>query len=213
MGKIDLTNKRFTCLKVLKDVGRSSQGKVLWKCLCDCGNMVTVQSSSLLTQHTRSCGCLKQGHTPIHGKFGMPVYIAWASMKGRCNNPNNISYPNYGGRGIKVCDRWQDFQNFYADMGASYKKGLTLDRIDNNGDYTLENCRWLTKAQQQRNRRNTIKVVYRGQQRVLIELAEEFDINAKTVLRRIQRDWRVEDAVETPVKQQYWEGRNVKFER
>jgi hypothetical protein len=155
MGKkIDLTNKIFNRLTVLKDTGKRNKcGHIIWECLCECGNITEVESHSLKNGNTKSCGCLsiKHGHTKKYGKNTI-TYYCWASMKSRCLNPNHERYKDYGGRGIQVCERWMKFENFLADMGEK-PNGLSIDRIDNEGHYELSNCKWSNDKDQANNRR------------------------------------------------------------
>ena len=154
--KIEMTGKRFGRLVVLREAGRDNDRNVLWKCLCDCGNIKVVSGRHLRTDNTKSCGCLHielltQSNT-THGMTGTPEYIIWAGMIKRCTNKNSEAYRYYGGRGIKVCDRWLSFENFYKDMGDR-PEGLSIDRKDNDKGYYLENCRWATPVEQASNRR------------------------------------------------------------
>lgn len=130
-----------------------------WKCQCSCGKMKDVISTTLKNGASKSCGCLigksaKERFTR-HGVADTKIHMIWCSMKQRCGNINNKSYKNYGGRGISVCDRWLDFSNFYADMGSSHHDGLTIERINNDGNYCPENCKWVPASEQSKNRRNS----------------------------------------------------------
>ena len=125
----------------------------------------------------------------------------WTDIRERCENPNAVRFARYGGRGIKLCRRWQDFRNFLADMAPTYEDGLTIDRIDNDGDYEPSNCQWATAKDQSRNRSNTVFVMWKGEERKLAELAEEFGLTPATVRNRIAlHGWSVEKALLTPVR-------------
>lgn len=154
----DRTGQRFGRLYVIEDTGKRDNNRcIIYKCKCDCGNYTEVPIYRLRTGHTRSCGCLvktnglKHGHSP-NGKKSTS-YISWYSMKQRCLNPNNRYYKYYGGRGITICERWMKFENFLEDMGERPKE-LSLDRIDNDGNYEPSNCKWSTRKEQQNNRRS-----------------------------------------------------------
>jgi len=145
--KNDLVGLRFERLLVLSFEGRDRGTRAYWRCLCDCGEEKVVAGSSLTDRCSKSCGCLRRemanvkntSHEPLHGMWGEGVYVSWACMKCRCNWEGSSNYHLYGGRGIKVCERWEEFRNFYEDMGDR-PEGMTIDRIDSDGDYEPSNC-------------------------------------------------------------------------
>ena len=138
-------------------VGRNKNREMVWRCLCDCGKLKEVASSRLRGGYTRSCGCLQRdaiiARNTTHGKSKSRVYSIWKNMIKRCYNTNHEFFADYGGRGIQVCDRWKIFINFFADMGDPPLATMALDRIEVDGDYELNNCRWATWAEQNNNKR------------------------------------------------------------
>jgi len=133
-----------------------------------------------------------------HGMNATKPYYIWGSMKGRCYNKNNQRYKNYGARGIRVCDRWKNsFINFWEDMKDGYREGLTIDRIDNNGNYCKENCRWSTPTEQNRNKTNTIFIEYKGVKKRLTQWAKELGINENTLRSRYLYNWDVKKMLST----------------
>lgn len=183
---IDLNNRRFGYLKVLGFLHVERK----WECLCNCGKLTIVRGSHLLNGNVNSCGCLAKEklieRNITHGKRYTKEYNIFHHMKGRCYNETNCDYKNYGGRGIKVCERWlgkDGFINFLNDMGDC-TEGFSLDRKDVDGNYSKENCRWVDRKTQNRNKRNNIWVNFKGEKRLLVDLAEEFGFSYES-LRRI----------------------------
>lgn len=172
-----------------------------WKCLCDCGTQTVVSLGNLRSGHTSSCGCMRVATTTklktTHGMYGTPEHISWTGMFSRCNSPNNPKYKDYGGRGIRVCERWRKFENFYADMGPR-PEGTTLGRKRNNGNYCKSNCAWETPITQGRNKRNTALYLYNGKLATIGEHCESTGLNPSTVRSRIYTyRWPIEKAFST----------------
>jgi hypothetical protein len=161
-NKLDLANKTFGWLFVIECAGINKFRKSKWLCRCKCGILTIVTGSLLVKGETTSCGCRRLETSSIvgklsktHGETGRtPEYVAWKSMKQRCYYTKNVSYGDYGGRGIRVCKRWlKSYENFLQDMGRKPSETYSIDRINNNGNYTPSNCRWATKSQQSSNQR------------------------------------------------------------
>lgn len=174
---------------------RSNGRKSLWAISCDCGNQIEKDASEFMKLLKRgvkaSCGC-KRGASiraaiTTHGMSKHKAFAVWRSMLDRCRLPTHQAWKNYGARGISVCESWQEFSNFWADMGPTYAEGLTLDRVDNDGNYTPENCRWTTRKQQARNTRlNTMLDTPWGRMTVA-EAAERSGLNYTTLLYRVEQ--------------------------
>jgi hypothetical protein len=161
---------KFGRLTVLGDSGqRSTNGNKQLLVQCDCGTKKTVDSFSLKSGGTKSCGCMQ--HKRTHGMTGTAEYRAWLSMWNRCTNPTDIAYSDYGARGIRICDRWKKFENFFADLGLKPEPSYRLDRRKNEGNYTPNNCHWVTAADSNRNTRSTLRVTYLGRKMCLKEAA------------------------------------------
>lgn len=175
MGKfIDLTGQKFGRLTVLSRAENSKCGRVMWNCICDCGNHAKVSSNRLKQGETKSCGCLRKSDTKNYsGKKELRLYRIWNSMNNRCRPKYDGRYGDYVIRGITVCDEWlHDFQAFYEwAMANGYSDDLTLDRKDNDGNYCPENCRWITRKEQANNTRRNHYVTYNGETHTIAEWA------------------------------------------
>ncbi len=186
-------------LWTLIGVGQSPRFN-LYRCVC--GTKREVSIHSIMSGKSVCCGCINKGRT-THGMKGTPEYEAWQGMKSRCSNPNRKGHYKWGGRGIKVCERWlgkTGFANFFADMGPRPTPKHSIDQINNDGDYEPKNCRWATIKQQSRNRRSTVFVEFRGERRCFEEWGEVTGIPHATIRTRlVVLGWSVEDALTIPV--------------
>ena len=211
-SRLDLTGKRVGRLTVIGRAANRS-GRTYWECKCDCGNTATIQTSGLTgNRPTQSCGCLQKEATVkatteksvilkrskyISSNFDYgdnaikhPLRKIWMSMRQRCNNPNAANYHLYGGRGIKVCDRWNGdngFENFVNDMGERPTDKHSIDRIDVNRNYCPENCRWATRKEQENNKRNNNRVVLNGESITVSQLCETIAVNRNFIYQLLKR--------------------------
>lgn len=194
--KTDLTGQKFNRLTVLGFAGRDRLHKASWRCRCDCGSELIVDGYNLTSGHTKSCGCWNiesiqtRSTTHGHSRTGEGIYPVWKSMRARCNNPNSHAYKNYGGRGISVCSEWdEDFKSFYDwSMSNGYHPELTIDRIDNDGDYSPENCRWTTTIEQANNRRTCCYIEYKNETHTLTEWSRIIGVSYDVLKRRVDRN-------------------------
>jgi len=205
---LNIANKTFFGLTALSISHKDKRGRYVWNCACICGNAVVVSSSSLVAGKVKSCGCLTKGFisaaTTTHGQSRTPEYRAWDSMKARCLNKSTKNYHNYGGRGIKVCDRWLKFENFYADMGKKPSLKHSLDRIDNNGNYEKSNCRYATISQQANNKRNNILLTFNGRTQTVSQWSKSINLSKSVIYDRLKKHtWSVEKILTTPVNIKY----------
>lgn len=211
MGKfIDLTGQRFGRLTVLNrapDFGSGRKRVTMWRCQCDCGKTIDVRAHALRNGHTRSCGCLvPESHVRTHGDSSSRLHRIWSAMKQRCKNPKSSAFDCYGGRGIRVCPEWDEsYESFQVwAIANGYRDDLTIDRIDVNGNYCPENCRWVDMPTQSNNRRSSARLEYNGESHTIREWAEITGISDGTIRTRIYtRKWPVEKALSTPVAESY----------
>jgi hypothetical protein len=211
MKRIDLVGKKFDRLTVIS-LHDTNNGIARWSCICVCGNTSIVSYGNLKDKHVRSCGCLsKEGNQSKHRDSFTRFYRIWSSMKMRCINKNRDSYKYYGGKGIKICERWFEYMNFKNDMYDSYlmhikeygEKNTSLDRMGNNSNYCKENCRWATLREQANNKRNSLFIEYNGERKTLSQWCEVLDINQNTVKQRLHRGWSTDKSFQSPMKNKY----------
>lgn len=200
----DLSGQTYAFLTVRSFAGsfRRADGKPIafWNCDCECGGKAVVRGSYLKNGHTTSCGCKKgcqkHGHA-IQGKRH-PLYSMWAGILQRCGNPNSDSYHNYGGRGITHDPRWADFEKFLEDMLSGWAPGLTIERMDNDGNYCKSNCKWIPRAEQLNNRRNNVRIEFEGKTLNATQWSRLVGIPAGTIMHRVHKGWSSRDALTIP---------------
>lgn len=199
---VDLIGRRFGKLIVIKKTRRKNN--IAWECKCDCGNKAIIYTSNLTTGNSTTCGCAQISNMTTHGKYKHPCYMHWASMRGRCLRKKSGGYHNYGGRGIKICDEWNDIENFIRDMGSPPGRGYTLERKDPNGNYCKENCEWITKSEQAFNKRDSIWI----EGLPLKKWCAVNNIQYGTAIARLKAGMTAEQIKNTPVRIRY--GKNQK---
>lgn len=196
----NLLGATFRRLFVVEIIGLTRKGRsYVWKCLCVCGNYTNVRSGDLTSGKTKSCGCLNREKTRLlkrtHGLSHTLIYKTWFRMLKRCGNPLDQDWKHYGGRGITVCERWEDFENFYADMGPKPSDKHSIDRINTDGNYEPANCRWATQLEQVRNRRSNRYITHNGETMCASEWARRLGLTPRMVLGRLQRGYSPEEAL------------------
>lgn len=194
--------ERYGRLSVLRKMGSR------WECRCDCGAIKTVARKEIMRRvgALQSCGCLQREtiaaigreRNRTHGQKNTATYRSWTAMRNRCNNPRNVAYANYGGRGICIDPRWDSFELFLNDMGER-PDGYSIDRIDNNGNYCPENCRWANFVAQSRNRRTNTTLMFEGESMTMAEASERFGISSDSIRYRLSAGWSAHQALTTPV--------------
>ena len=207
MKYFDLVGKKINRLTIVGVAGRSESRHIMLECRCDCGNTVFTRGVSLLSGRTRSCGCIRAEQAAKlnrrHGGGGTRLYRIWTNMRDRCNNANTPAYSDYGGRGICISDEWNDFEHFRAwALAHGYGDTLTIDRIDVNGNYCPENCRWVTQMDQCNNKRSNRLLTHNGETLTIAEWARRLNVNYFSLHDRITRlGWSAEKALTTPIKE------------
>lgn len=202
----DLTGQRFHRLLAERRAGNAKNGEPLYSCLCDCGNGTITRGQHLRSGSVKSCGCFKSEHSraniikisTTHGHCAngvSPTYESFVAMWARCTYDKHPAYHQYGGRGIAICERWSDFENFLADMGERPSKKHSLDRVNNNGNYEPGNCRWATWKEQARNRSSNRVLTFNGRSATMVEWAELAGIKYTTLRARLKLGWLVDRAL------------------
>jgi len=200
----------LTAVKFVERIITKSHYFYKWECVCDCGNSIVIDSGNLRTKQTQSCGCISSEvlikRNTTHGMRKTRFNNIWRGIKKRCKNPNEPAFPRYGARGIKV--EWKTFEEFRDDMYESYlehvkefgEKNTSIDRIDNDGNYSKENCRWATVSEQNRNKRNNRLITFKGETKCVAEWAEELGFPEFTIYDRLNSGWTTEDALTKPIR-------------
>ena len=197
MGRriVDLTDQRFGLLVARKRAGSTKTGEVTWLCDCDCGNTHIVSSANL-RRTTRSCGCQHWAHVTKHGQAHTQLYRVWKELRRRCKNKNRPDYERYGGRGISVCSEWEDFTVFQEwALNSGYDPKLTIERIDNNGNYEPGNCKWATIQEQNNNTRQNVNIKIRGVTKTLKQWGDSVGLSYSTISTRYRDGWCNEDLI------------------
>ena len=209
--RLELLGKKFGRLLVIKDLGNDKYGS-LWECLCDCGNIVDMNGGTLNGGNIKSCGCLhqeniennlfKHGYSVKSNVAVSRTYKALLDARDRCYNKRVRNYSGYGGRGIKVCDRWlgnDGIHNFVEDMGIR-PEGMSLDRVNNDGPYSPDNCRWASLKEQNNNKSNNHFLTYKNETKTLSQWASILDVDMRILSARSIRGWSDEKVIETPIR-------------
>jgi hypothetical protein len=199
-ARIEVVGRRFGRLVVQSNLPLVPGVRRKVRCICDCGKVRIVDPRELLKGHTKSCGCLHReivsevsSARVTHGQAGSDIYNIWIHVRMRCDNPSDPKFPNYGGRGISVCREWSEsFEKFASDMGPRPSKDHSIERIDVNGNYCKQNCRWATRMEQARNKRHHRLVELHGKLMPLSQACEEAGVNYRSALYRINngKPWR-----------------------
>lgn len=209
MSKLkDMTNQKFGRLTVISRADNSANGKTMWNCICDCGKKTIVSATNLRTGAVKSCGCMRKETIAKsnykHGQRRTRLYNIWAKMRYRCEKEYDSAYKYYGGRGIKVCKEWStSFETFQKwALSNGYSENLTIERIDVNGNYCPQNCKWIELSQQANNRRNNILIEYNGKVQSLMKWCKELNLNYYLIRDRIKKGhMSFEQAISAPLQE------------
>lgn len=202
----DITGYKAGRIKVVGRAGKNKSGNILWRYECSCGGGGITTADAI--RRIYSCGCMKAERgrkffteqNTTHGESRTRLYVIWSNMINRTTNPNNKDYKNYGGRGISVCEEWQDFLKFKEwAVSNGYRDNLTLDRKDNDKSYYPGNCRWTDRKTQDNNKRQSRKETYNGKTQTVEMWAEEYNISRSTLVNRLNKGMTIKEALETPV--------------
>lgn len=212
----DLTGRKYGKLTVISRSVNGNNGCTRWLCLCECGKEHTVNAGHLKSGGVKDCGCEKSKRTTLrntkHGDAGSRLYNIWIKMRDRCNNPNNADWNLYGGRGISICDEWNEsylsFKNWATSNG--YSETLSIDRIDVNGGYNPSNCRWATNIEQCNNTRRNKHYPYRGREITIREASQISGLEYGTIKARLKYGWSMEQAINTPLDPNKWKTKHNK---
>lgn len=202
---VNLIGEKFGRLTVV-EFDRLQNHKAYWKCVCDCGLVVIASGNNLRSGNTSSCGCLRRETTKARGLGNAKhneshqnktrLYTIWCGMRQRCSNPNKKYYNHYGGKGVRICDEWNNYSVFKEwALANGYADNLSIDRIDNNGNYEPSNCRWTTYLEQNNNRRSNVYLTYQGETKTMTQWARDKGIKPGTLCRRLKVGWTVEEAL------------------
>lgn len=184
----DMTNERIGRLLVVERAENTEQGQAQWLCVCECGKTSVVRGGDLRNGKVLSCGCYKIEQQTKHGNYNDKLYRVWTSMKNRCTCKTNKWYPIYGGKGVSICLEWNDYTKFRDwSIENGYKEGLTIDRIDFNGNYEPSNCRWITHREQQYNKSTNVFIQIGETTKTLTEWCKEYNVPISTARARIKR--------------------------
>jgi hypothetical protein len=197
-ARLDITGIRFGKLIVLSRSHQDRFSAYHWKCKCECGNETIIHGSHLNRGITKSCGCgiaLTASLPRTHGATYTPLYRRWRAILARTKNPHNSNFRNYGGRGIEVCKRWEKFENFRDDMSCTFEPHLEIERMDVNGNYSPENCKWATKAEQSLNKRTNHRIEWRDETLTVQEWGQRLGIKPNTIIFRLRRGWSIDRAL------------------